>query len=414
MPTTPEDVADTIGLDGNHRRLRQGGLLLGALAVAGLIGWVWLGNGNGNTGPLYVTTAIERGGFEVIVSATGTVEPTNLVEVSSEVSGKLTEVFVDYNDIVEKGDMLGQVDTTTLDAELEFSKAQLDAALAQVSRARASLSEARQRYESARDLDERGFTTHETFLIRQAEFRRSLAEFEAALADQELARATVNLRQAELDKACICSPIRGVVLDRAVDEGQIVVAALEAPTLFTIAEDLTQMELQVDVDEADVGRVAVGQNATFVVDAYDDLTFPATISEIRFAPETIDGVVTYKAILSIDNTDLLLRPGMTATADIVVEEVTNALVVPSSALRFRPILEQEDTGGERSGLLGMIIPERTQAAFDPNAPKSLWLLRDGAPAEVFVTLGGTDGRQTAIRDGDVAEGDQVILEQVDG
>lgn len=181
-----------------------------------------------------------------------------------------------------------------------------------------------------------------------------------------------------------------------------------------LAEDLRQMELQVDIDEADIGRVAVGNKAKFTVDAYDERRFPAEISEIRFAPETIDGVVTYKTILTIDNAEMLLRPGMTATADIVVAEITRALVVPNAALRYAPPrAPAEDTEEERSGLLGMLIPDRLDDAAGGDN-KTLWVLKDGIAQEIAVRAGDSDGLVTEILEGPLAEGDTVITDQSDG
>jgi HlyD family secretion protein len=182
--------------------------------------------------------------------------------------------------------------------------------------------------------------------------------------------------------------------------------------LFTIAEDLTEMELQLAVDEADIARLVAGQPASFEVDAYDDTPFPATVRHIRFAPETVDGVVTYTVILDIENEDLALRPGMTAVADIVVNDVTNTLLVPNAALRFVPRIEPEpatddDAGG---GLLSMILPTPPTRSTAPRSSSSVWVLRDGEPVEIQIVAGDTDGRFTEIQDG-LQEGDQVIVGQ---
>lgn len=410
MNAKSEDVARTIGADGSGRGLGPV-LAAGAVALALALGALyWFGARQAASEVLYATEPVTRGSFEVVVSASGTVEPTNLVEVSSEISGTLDEVLVDYNDTVEEGTVLARLDTTRLEAELAVARASLDASIARVARARATLEEARDQFERMQDLDARGVVSEQEVTTSRAALRRAQADLQTAEADQKLAEATLDLRQSELDKACICSPIRGVVLDRAVDPGQIVAATLQAPILFTLAEDLAQMELRVDVDEADVGRIAVGQPATFVVDAYDDRTFPAAIAEIRFAPETIDGVVTYKAILTIDNSDRLLMPGMTATADIVVDRVADGLIVPNAALRYRPA-EEADAGdeAERSGLLGMLIPDMQQETDMAGSERTLWVPGDGGPREIEVEVGNTNGRLTEIVAGDVVEGQPVIV-----
>ena len=206
-----------------------------------------------------------------------------------------------------------------------------------------------------------------------------------------------------------------MILSRNVDVGQIVASALQAPVLFTIAEDLSQMELQVDIDEADVGAVRVGNPATFTVEAYQGRVFPAEIAEVLYAPQTVEGVVTYEAILSIDNADLALRPGMTATSEIVVEEIGEALLVPNAALRFAPPAEPEEAEERGGGLLGLLIPrppeERpTAPPPGPDGSRTLWVLRDSVAAPLMVRTGATDGLMTAILEGDLAEGDLVITD----
>ncbi|MEO0703462.1 MAG: efflux RND transporter periplasmic adaptor subunit [Pseudomonadota bacterium] len=413
MSNGRDGIEATLGLDSRSHRLRNWGFA-GAAAIAVVGGVVWFGSGATQETIQYVTAPVERAGFSVLVTATGTVEPTNLVEVSSELSGTLEKVNVDYNDTVVVGYELARLDTTTLEAQLAVSRAQLDAAIARVARARASLDDARTKFESARALDERGTTSRQAFISAQAEFRRASADLQTAQADQALAEATVDLNQATFDKACICSPIDGVILDRAVDPGQIVAATLSAPVLFTIAEDLTQMELHVDIDEADIGRVQVGNPAKFTVDAYEERRFPAEITEVRFAPQTVDGVVTYQAILTIDNSDLLLRPGMTATADITVATVTDALVVPNAALRYAPPPVPSDADDEdRSGLLGMLIPSGPTDGPVGDA-KTVWVLVDDAATEVPVETGETNGRVTEILGGEILEGDAVVTDQRNG
>lgn len=415
MAKDSDDVARTLGL-GEHRRPRFRWLIYAAIvAIGGVAIWYWLSFQSADRAVEYVTAGAARADFSVTVNATGTVEPTNLVEISSELSGTLEAVHVDFNDLVEAGTVLATLDTTQLDAQLAVSQAQFDAAMARIAMVQATLDETRQKYEAARDLEQRGITPRQTFMAQQAAFERTRAEMQSALADRALAQASLDLQQAILDKACICSPINGIVLDRAADAGQIVASALTAPILFTVAEDLTKMELQVDIDEADIGRIAVGNRAVFTVDAYDDRSFPAEIAEVRFAPETIDGVVTYKAVLTIDNADMLLRPGMTATADITVADIEDALVVPNAALRYAPPREPDDDGANdaRSGLLGMLMPDAPEQQAQGDA-RTLWIMRDGVPLEIDVLTGDSDGSVTAILEGDLTAGDLVITDRIDG
>jgi len=230
-----------------------------------------------------------------------------------------------------------------------------------------------------------------------------------------VADAQLHLDETNLAKARITSPIDGVVLSRNVDPGQTVASSFQAPVLFALAEDLRKMEIRVDVDEADIGAVGEGQTATFSVDAYPYRRFPARIRMLRFGSEVVQGVVTYKAVLTVDNSHLLLRPGMTATATITVSEVKDALLVPNPALRFSPAASN---AGDNRSLLQRLMPRgppRRQAATRPDARgpnRTVWVLRSGVPASVAVTVGLTDGKLTEIKTGELKPGDRVIVDAV--
>ncbi len=247
----------------------------------------------------------------------------------------------------------------------------------------------------------------------QTEYDAAVAAFERAKADDASAaaavaqaEATLEATQTDIKKATIRSPINGVVLTRSIEAGQTVAASFEAPVLFTLAEDLTQMELHVDVDEADIGQVKEGQEAEFTVSAYLDRTFQAKIVQTRYGSETVDGVVTYETVLKVDNTDLSLRPGMTATADITVQKVENALLIPSAALRFSPPAQERKSTSR--GLVGMMLPgpgrfnKPQEPVVDTNKrQQTVWVLKDGQPTAVPVTIGATDGVKTEILSGDI-------------
>lgn len=361
----------------------------------------------------YITQAVTRGSLTVTVTATGTIEPTDEVEISSELSGMIEEVLVDYNDLVEKGQRLARLDTDKLEAQVRHARATLMAREAAVDEARATVAEKAADFERMRQLAAKDFASQQTLDAARAAYDRAKAGLASAQADVEVARADLNVDETNLAKACICSPIDGVVLDRNVDPGQYVATSLQAPVLFTLADDLRRMELQVDVDEADVGQVREGQQATFTVDAYPDRTFPARISEVRYAPESVEGVVTYTAVLSIDNSDLSLRPGMTAVADIVVRDVTDALLVPNAALRFTPPATED--GGSDDGFLESLLPRPPQFRAPSenvaaNGRRRLWILKDGAPAPVTVEVGPSDGANTVIAEGDIAAGQRVMVD----
>ena len=388
------------------------GLVL-SVAAAGLL--VWWSSGSGQKLPLYVTQPIKRTDIVVEVTATGTVEPTDQVEISSELSGTVRSVEADYNDLVTKGQILARLDTDKLEANVELSRASLTASQARLAEATATLDEMNDNYDRALLLEQKHVTTLEGLLKAKAARDRAKAALMSAEADIRVAEANLKINEANLAKACICSSIDGVVLGRNVEVGQIVASSLQAPVLFTLAADLKNMELRVDIDEADIGKVKVGNEATFSVEAYQGRTFPAAISQLRFAPKTVDGVVTYEAILSIDNAELLLRPGMTATAEIKVAEIKDTLAVANSALRFAPPEEAEESGG--SGLLGMLFRNAPNRAPSPtvtasaNGRRIIWILSDGQAVGTEILPGETDGALTEIREGDVAEGDLVITDQ---
>lgn len=414
---TPEAPNINVALGVNRAPRRGRRVLLAVLALALLGGGValWRARTAEDPAAAYSTAPVERGDLTAVVTATGTVEPTNLVEISSELSGTIRSVDVDFNHEVKVGQVLAHLDTGKLEAAVAHGRATLEARRARIAEAEATVAETLAQLNRIRALAARDITSLQSLQTAEAAHARAEAGALVARADARVAEADLSLDEADLAKACICSPIDGVVLERNVDVGQIVASSLQAPVLFTIAEDLSQMELRVDIDEADMGVVRVGQTARFRVEAYQGRVFPAVISELRYAPQTIDGVVTYKAILSIDNADLLLRPGMTATAEIVVEEIRDALLVPNAALRFAPPAAPEATEGGGGGLLGLLIPRRpAEQAVQPqvgaDGARTLWVLRDLRPTPVQVRTGATDGLTTVILEGDLAEGELAVTE----
>jgi HlyD family secretion protein len=403
-----EDIAKTLSAG---RRKAGWGKTVAAIAalVVALGAWAILGSGSSDA-VQYETEAAILGDLTITVTATGTVQPTTEVDVSSELSGTLASVDVDYNDQVAVGQVLARLDDTKLKAQLANASASVAAAQARLAQAEASAREAETDYRAAVELDRRGITTSRDLASNEATHLRAQAQVEIARADLTVAQANLDLQQADLEKAEIRSPIKGIVLNRTADVGQIVASSLSAPVLFTLAEDLARMELRVDIDEADIGRVAVGNAASFTVDAYGGQTFPAVITQVRFAPENTDGVVTYKAVLSVENSAGLLRPGMTATATIIVAQVVQALLVPNAALRFAPPQMVENAQGG-SGLLGLIMPKAPATAARTGVDDAIWVLRDGVAVETSVTPGETDGQHTALVSGDLVVGDLVITDQ---
>ncbi len=404
---------NTILKSGSRPRRRVWRIVgIAAVAVLAVGAWyLWGGGSASRSGITYTTDAATIADLRIIVTATGTIEPTNKVELSSELSGTVDTVEADHNDEVVDGQILARLKADQLQASVELARATLAARQAEVLQAEATVAERQAIFRRAEELVAKNFTSTETYEIAKADSERSAAALAAAKANVEIAAANLRIASSNLDKAVIRSPINGVVLARDVEPGQIVASSLSAPVLFTLAEDLTEMELQVDIDEADVGHINGGEAATFTVEAFGERAFEARITQLRLSPETVEGVVTYKAILSVDNTDRALRPGMTATARITVEEVDDALTVANAALRYSPPAAEEGGGG--SGLLGLLMPRPpsgSPGATEPAADgtRAVWILRDGTPTSVAVRTGASDGDRTVILEGELEAGDTVI------
>lgn len=369
----------------------------------------------------YTTQPVKRGDLSVIVTATGSLEPTDQVDISSELSGTVRKVNVTYNSPVKSGEVLAELDTNKLQADVQSARAKLASAKANVVKADAEMNSARIKLERLRSLVDKSISSQQDLDTAQYAYDSAAATKEMNESSVLSSEADLRLAEVNLAKARIVSPIDGVVLTRDVDPGQTVASSLSAPVLFTIAGDLKRMELQVSVDEADVGQVRENQPATFTVDAYSDRTFPARIKQVRFASETVSNVVTYKAILSVDNEDLLLRPGMTATADITVQSVKDTLLVPNAALRFSPPAVERASGGNI--LSRLFRPPRPPGASrnrgqqqdqtNPNR-RPVFVLKDGAPQRVMVETGATDGQFTIIRSSDLQENDALITAATSG
>lgn len=389
-------------------RVRLGWLaLVTAAAALALLAATQRGQAEGVQ---WITAELELGDLVKTVTATGTVEPTNEVQVGSELSGIVRAVHVDFNDRVRKGQVLALLDTTKLETSVAVSSATLAAKRARLLEVEATVEETARDLQRARRLSRSGARSDQELDAALAAHARAKAQRASAVAEIEVAQADLAMVQTDLAKAQIVSPIDGVVLERDVDPGQTVAASLQAPVLFLLAEDLRHMELQIDVDEADVGVTKVGQRATFSVDAYPKRTFPAQLRQLRFAPESSEGVVSYKAILSLDNADLLLRPGMTATAILTVEEVQGALLVPNTALRFQPPVAES---GDQRSLMESLLPGPPRFARKRSVTSEVpqvWVLREGVPQAVEVEVGASDGARTVIRGAGLSAGTEVLID----
>jgi HlyD family secretion protein len=379
-----------------------------------LLGSIYWWSTSGTTSKTTYTTAIAKhGDLTIVVSATGTVEPVNEVTVSSELSGTIAAVNVDFDDPVKAGQVLAVINTDKLTAQINSARAELEAARAAVTQAEATVTETSQTLKRDQVLLDLNHTPQHDFDTAKAAYDRAIAARDGAKAEVDVKAANVAALESDLARADIKSPINGVVLDRKVDPGTTVAASLAAPTLFTIAEDLKQMRVLVDVDEADAGSVSAGQDATFTVEAYPERTFNAKVAELRYASKTTNNVVTYTGVLLVDNSDMAIRPGMTATADIIVKHEKNALVIPNAALRYAPATVTETSSGNWLQNLMPHPPQQTRNDADKDVPvgkKRIWVLRNGEPQPVIITTGSSDGTWTVVKDGDLADGNAVITD----
>ena len=375
------DLIERLGLSAAKpkRRIRPWMWWVGGIALAIALFFVW---GMLNKPKLtYEFQPVAQGSLTLSISATGTLAPRVSVDVGAEVSGRIDELYIDYNDHVVKGQKLALINTDQIQAQLDQMRATLMQQQATLVQAEAKM----QRY---------------TALIRTKDVSQQdydAAKGDALRAKGGVAQASAQVKQAEssLQKATIYAPIDGVVLDRKVSKGQTVTAGFSTPVLFTLASDLTQMELDVDIDEADVGTVKAGQRAEFTVGAYVDKKFKAQLILVRTNSTTVQNVVTYKGVLLVDNSKLLLKPGMTATAEIITGTLAQSTLVPNAALRF--------------------VPPVSATAGIPAAPVGaglarVWTVENGKLKPHDLRLGGTDGRSTQVLRGDLKPGDKVITD----
>ncbi len=395
-----EEIA-TYKSTGYKNSIIYGGIVL-AIIVAGL----FLFSGNDQNQDSYLTEALKKGDMVIIVSASGYIEPLESVDVGSEVSGTIKEVYVENNDVVTKGQSLALLDITKYQSVVDQNKALLDAAKATLKSAEAKLDKAKSIVDRDKELRE---STNDS-LPSKNDWESDWATYYSAEADVANAKAQVEKSshalisaQYDLEQTLIISPINGVVLDRDIDPGQTVAAAFQTPVLFTIAEDLTQMELQVDVDEADIGKVFVGQSATFTVDTYSDELFEAKIKKVRFNSEVVDGVVTYETSMDVNNSQLLLKPGMSADADITTKTIKNVFIVSRSALLFNPVVKKDTkTFAFRS-------KDKEKDTIDQKS--HVWILKDNTPQKVYVKVLEKEGSQSAIASEELNEKDLIIIAQ---
>jgi len=412
MSTTTSPSADSelaqilddagAGAKKRRRRILAAAAVAIALVVAGAVAF-----GGGPPPPAYEKADVARGDLEVTVTATGNLEGLNTVEVGAEVSGKVTEVLVDHNSRVEKGQLLARIDPEQSQAAVDQAQAQVTAAEASVLQAQATRDEAIDKLQRGEEQDKEGLISRQDLQTLRAAASRAKAAVASAKAELQLARANLTSARSRLDKTAIVAPIGGVVLSRLVEPGQTVTAGFTTPVLFKVAEDLTRMRLVAKVDESDVGKVSEGQAARFTVDAWPDRVFEAKVTSVRNEPTVEGTVVSYETLLSVDNGEMLLRPGMTATATIVVDHRENVLLVPNAALRFSPPPQASRGGG--LPLPGLGRSPWAGGGQQKAAGPRLWVEEAGALRPVPVKALATDGQHTQIESPQLKEGAQVIV-----
>ena len=447
QPTTPSrqiaparvddpDLDEFLGVEPPSRRrwlVKWGLVALGVLLLLLLLWRLFFGAAQA---PHYVTDEVQRGNLTVTVSATGNLAPTNQVDVGSEISGLITKIYVDDNDRVRTGQLLAQIDPSRLQDAINQSRAALASAVAQVAQAEATTQQSRAalaRLTEVYRLSGGKVPSGTELDAGRADFARALASVRTAQAAVAQAQAQLSSNRTEFAKAQIRSPVNGVVLARQIEPGQTVAASFNAPVLFTIAEDLAQMKLEVKVDEADVGQVAAGQRATFTVDAFPGREFPAAIERVDVGSNggtstssttttasTTGTVVSYTARLKVANPDLTLRPGMTATADIVTSEERDVLLVPNAALRFDPKTAGKGAAGKGAGSALMFRPrggggDAREATIGRGSHQQVYVLGDApdaTPQAVQVLVGSSDGAQTQVSGPGLRPGMKVITGQL--
>jgi HlyD family secretion protein len=375
--------------------LKKKNIIIGAGAVLVLVIIAYLAFGRKGGGPEFRTEPVTRGDIRQTITATGTVNAVTTVLVGTQVSGTIKSLFADFNSRVKKGQLIAQIDPAVFEAQVQQAQANLLSAQANVDKANAMLVDAKRTFERNKALFEKNLIPRSDLDTAETNYETARAQVGSAKAQVEQAKASLALDQTNLKYTRIISPVNGVVISRNVDVGQTVAASFQTPTLFTIAEDLTKMQIDTNVAESDIGVVKVGQEVEFTVDAYPDTTFKGKVGQIRKAPITVQNVVTYNVVVRVDNRDLKLMPGMTANVSIIITTRQDVLRITNAALRFR--ISEKPTGAG-----GAVAAEKKGPV--------VWVLEQGKPKRVGITPGISDGNHTEVVSGDLQEGQQVIVE----
>lgn len=379
--------------------------------------FLWRCSSGGNAEPAYVTEAVSRGDIVSRVSASGSLSAVVTVEVGSQVSGRIQSLFADFNSVVRKGERIAKIDPALFEAAAEQARANVVAARGNVARVQAQSEEAARQARRATQLFDQKIVSENDRDVAVSNARAALASVQQA--EGQLSQTLAALRQAQtnLRYTDILAPTDGIVISRAVNVGQTVAASLQAPVIFTIAQDLRAMEVHTNVAESDIGRLQAGMTATFTVDAYPNERFSGVIREIRNAPQVVQNVVTYDAVIEVANPDLRLKPGMTATVTVIADRRAAVLRVPNAALRFRPA-GVDAAGGDAAGVdaagADAAGPGRFGAAPAPamrpgGATRTVFVLANGKLARRELGIGLSDGRYTEVTAGDLREDELLVI-----
>lgn len=334
----------------------------------------------------YITKPVTQETITQYVEASGTIKPINTIAVGTQVSGTVATIYVDFNSVVKKGDLLAELDPSLFQSNVDQSTAKLNNAKASLSRATASLNYKKNNYQRYKNLYAKNYVSKDEVELAYSNYQQALAEVASATAEVNASQATLNNNLTNLRYSKITSPVDGTVISRAVDVGQTVAASFNTPTLFEVAKDLTQMQIETSVSEADIGKIKVGQTAKYTLDGYQDKTFEGKVTQVRLASTTTNNVVTYTVIVSVDNSEGFVIPGMTANVSIITNDVKNALCVPNQALKFTPVDNNQKY--EKQGV---------------------WIKTNMGLERVDVELGAFDDNKTQIISKDVKVGDKVCI-----
>lgn len=367
--------------------------VIGILIIAAIAA-IFLFKSESNKEKGFKTEKAVRGGIVSTVTATGTVNAVTTVLVGTQVSGTIKNIYVDFNSSVKKGQVIAQIDPATFEAQVEQAKANLLSARASLEKAEAAFLDAKRTMDRNKELFSRNLSAKSELDTSETNYESAKAQVSVAKAQIAQAEASLRLSETNLRYAKIVSPVDGTVVSRNIDVGQTVAASFQTPTLFNIAQDLTKMQIDTNVAEADIGKIEVGQSVEFTVDAYPEITFKGSVSEIRNAPIVVQNVVTYDVVVKVDNPELKLKPGMTANVSIIVSSKKDVLRIPNAALRFRPSeMRKKDAMKEKGS--------------------AVWIVEGGKPKRVKVSTGISDGSFTELVQGDIKDGQELIVESLE-